>query len=94
MTVLIIDDEKDSRDLVCRVVEDCRGRAIAAASAEEGLALLRQRKPDVVISDIGMPGEDGYEFIRRMRMLPPEEGGDTPAAALTAFARSEDRRRR
>jgi CheY-like chemotaxis protein len=49
--------------------------------------------PNIIISDIGMPGEDGYEFIRKVRLLPPEKGGRIPAAALTAFARAEDRTR-
>jgi hypothetical protein len=54
---------------------------------------LESWRPDVLLSDIGMPGEDGYELIRRVRELPPDRGGRTPAAALTAFARGEDRRR-
>ncbi|MDQ3212864.1 MAG: response regulator, partial [Acidobacteriota bacterium] len=64
-----------------------------AASASEALEALRRAKPDVVISDIGMPGEDGYALIRMIRALPPDEGGDVPAVALTAYARSEDRTR-
>ncbi|HMO27093.1 MAG TPA: response regulator, partial [Tepidisphaeraceae bacterium] len=53
--------------------------------------LLRTTRPDVLASDIGMPGEDGYSLIRRVRALPPEQGGRTPALALTAYARAEDR---
>ena len=66
---------------------------LLAASSEEALALLRENRPDMIISDIGMPQEDGYAFIRRVRALSDEEGGNIPAAALTAFARAEDRTR-
>ena len=66
--------------------------SVEASSAAEGLARVIADKPDVIVSDIGMPGEDGYAFIRRVRALPPEQGGRTPAAALTAYARAEDRR--
>jgi CheY-like chemotaxis protein len=65
--------------------------AVEAASALQALEAMAER-PDVVISDIGMPAMDGYELIRRIRDLPPEKGGRTPAAALTAYARAEDRR--
>jgi PAS domain S-box-containing protein len=91
--ILIVDDEPDGRGLVKRILEECQASAVAAGSAEEGLRLLRASPPDVLISDIGMPGEDGYQFLRKVRELGPEEGGRTPAIALTAFARSEDRRR-
>jgi PAS domain S-box-containing protein len=91
--VLVVDDEQDARDLVRLVLEDCHAKVVLAGSAAEGYLLLRRERPDVLLSDIGMPGEDGYEFIRRVRMLSSAEGGDVPAAALTAFARSEDRRR-
>ena len=57
----------------------------------EALAVLQAQRPDVIISDVGMPGQDGYELIRRIRALPPEDGGRTPAIALTAYARAEDR---
>jgi CheY-like chemotaxis protein len=73
------------------VLEDCGARVFLAASAEEGLEILRRERPDMIISDIGMPDVDGYDFIRRVRALPEQEGGRTPAAALTAFARAEDR---
>ena len=59
--------------------------------ADAALALLRTQPPHVLISDIGLPGTDGYEFLRRVRELPAAEGGRTPAIALTAFARAEDR---
>jgi PAS domain S-box-containing protein len=93
ITVLAVDDEPDARNLIRRVLEECGARVILAASAQEALERLSDDRPDMIVSDIGMPGEDGYEFIRRVRALRPEDGGRTPAAALTAFARSEDRTR-
>jgi len=91
--VLVVDDEPDARALVKRLLENCEAVVTTAASASEALEALRRAKPDVVISDIGMPGEDGYALIRMIRALPPDEGGDVPAVALTAYARSEDRTR-
>jgi PAS domain S-box-containing protein len=93
ITVLAIDDEADARDLLKRVLEDCGARVVLAASAAEGIEAVTRERPDMIVSDIGMPDEDGYEFIRRVRKLTPEDGGRTPAAALTAFARAEDRTR-
>ncbi len=91
--VLVLDDEKDSRALVKRILEECDAIVEVAASAEEALAVLKRQQTDVVISDIGLPGTDGYQFIRTVRALTEAEGGKLPAIALTAFARSEDRRR-
>jgi CheY-like chemotaxis protein len=93
ITVLAVDDEADARDLLKRVLEECGARVVLAKSAADGLAAVTRERPDMIISDIGMPGEDGYEFIRKVRMLKPGDGGRTPAAALTAFARAEDRTR-
>jgi PAS domain S-box-containing protein len=89
--VLVVDDEADARLLVERVLTQCGAEVCLARSAEEGLNKLREFRPQVLISDVGMPLTDGYEFIRSVRQLSPEEGGKTPAIALTAFARSEDR---
>jgi CheY-like chemotaxis protein len=89
--VLVVDDEPDARNLMRRLLEDCGAQVITAASVTEALGLVSSARPDVVVSDIGMPGEDGYELIRRLRALAPEAGGATPAVALTAYARSEDR---
>ena len=91
--VLVVDDEPDARDLLKRVLEHRQGQVALAADAREALRILSDQRFDVIVSDIGMPGIDGYELIRRIRELPPEQGGKTPAIALTAFARSEDRRR-
>jgi CheY-like chemotaxis protein/anti-sigma regulatory factor (Ser/Thr protein kinase) len=93
LAVLVIDDEPDARDLVECVLSEARATVFTASSAQEGVALLRLRRPDVIVCDIGMPERDGYQFIRDVRGLPPTEGGRTPAIALTAFARSEDRTR-
>ncbi len=91
--VLVVDDELDARLLVKRVLEDCEAIVTIASSAAEALEAIRLEKPDVLLSDIGMPGEDGYVLIRNVRALGPTGGGDVPAIALTAYARSDDRRR-
>jgi signal transduction histidine kinase/ActR/RegA family two-component response regulator len=92
ITVLVVDDEPDARDLLNAVLDDAGAMVLVAASAAEGLALLQQRSPDVIVSDIGMPECDGYQFMRDVRDLNAPENS-TPAVALTAFARSEDRTR-
>ena len=89
--VLVVDDEPDARSLVKRLLEDCQGQVVTAANASEALELVRTQRPDVLVCDIGMPGEDGYALIRRVRALGPDNGGNVPAAALTAYARAEDR---
>jgi PAS domain S-box-containing protein len=91
--VLVVDDEVDARALIKRVLEMHGATVSTADSAPEGLELLRRERPAVLLTDIGMPDEDGYGFLSRVRALPEEEGGTTPAVALTAFARAEDRRR-
>ena len=91
--VLIVDDEPDSRELLAAFFTDCKASVTTAASAAEGLAVLERVRPDVLISDIGMPDEDGYAFIAKVRARPESAGGKTPAIALTAYARAEDRAR-
>lgn len=91
LRVLIVDDEMDARDLVIEMLERRGAEVRGAASAAEGIECLENWRPDVLIADIGMPGEDGYGLIRRVRALSTESGGDTPAMALTAYARTEDR---
>jgi PAS domain S-box-containing protein len=91
--VLIVDDEPDARQLIKRMLVQCQAEVIVAANAAEGLALLTSERPNVIVSDIGMPERDGYQLIRDVRKLPASQGGQTPAVALTAFARSEDRTR-
>lgn len=87
--VLVVDDERDTRDWLQRVFLGCGATPALAASSAEGRRLVNSFEPDVIISDIGMPGEDGYDFIRAVRSA----GCRTPAIALTAFARAEDRQR-
>lgn len=89
--VVCVDDEPDSRDLVKRLLEDAGASVMTAASAGEAFDLIQQSRPDVLISDIGMPGEDGHSLLRRVRALSAEQGGQTVAIALTAYARAEDR---
>ncbi len=91
--VLLVDDEADARELLAEVLEQYGATVSAVASADEAVRVLREERPTVLLSDIGLPGEDGHSLMRRVRALPPEAGGRTPAAALTAFARSEDGRR-
>jgi CheY-like chemotaxis protein len=91
--VLIVDDDADAMELVKRVLKSCEAQVTTAASGAEGLALLQQECPDVVLADIGMPGMDGYEFVRQVRGLELERARNTPVVALTALGRSEDRRR-
>jgi signal transduction histidine kinase/FixJ family two-component response regulator len=92
LKVLIVDDQPDARELLAAVMTRCGAMAIEASSSSEGLGRVMAARPDVIISDIGMPEEDGYSFIRRVRKLAADAGGRTPAAALTAYARAEDRR--
>ncbi|RDU96986.1 ATP-binding response regulator [Trinickia dinghuensis] len=93
LRVLVLEDEPDARELVERVLQERGATTLAFASALEALDACTAEAPDVILSDIGLPGVDGYEFIRRLRMSEGQRGRSTPAAALTAFARSEDRRR-
>ncbi|HJU53644.1 MAG TPA: ATP-binding protein [Pyrinomonadaceae bacterium] len=93
LRVLVVDDEADTLDLIKVLLGQCGAEVATAKSSAEALALFEESTPDVLISDIGMPGEDGYELIRRVRELPPERGGRTPAVALTAYARAADRLR-
>jgi CheY-like chemotaxis protein len=88
---LVVDDEPDARALVKRLLENCHAHVTVAASAAEAFKCVQAGKFDVLISDIGMPGEDGYSLIRRIRALANEDGGELPAIALTAYARAEDR---
>jgi PAS domain S-box-containing protein len=92
---LVVDDEADARELLTTLLQQCGARVTPAASAHEALAVLITaedgRRPDVVVSDISMPGVDGYELITRMRELAPELGGRIPAVALTAYGRAIDR---
>ncbi|MGV7207314.1 ATP-binding protein [Oxalobacteraceae bacterium A2-2] len=93
LQVLVVDDEDDARDLIKRILTDCNAEVLTAATASEALALLQHRRPDLLVSDLGMPEMDGYGLLDRIRAMGPAHGGDLPAIALTAFARAEDRQR-
>jgi signal transduction histidine kinase/ActR/RegA family two-component response regulator len=89
LKVLVVDDEVDARSLIERLLMDCNARVTTAASADDAMSALTRDTPDILISDIGMPGEDGYVLIRRVREL--IDNVTIPAIALTAYARTEDR---
>jgi PAS domain S-box-containing protein len=90
--VLVVDDEPDTRELIKFVLENSGAQAIAVASAGEALLAFEQWSPDVLVSDIGMPQEDGYTLIRKLRARESKQGKLIPAVALTAYAREEDYR--
>ncbi len=92
-TVLVVDDDDDTRVLLDTVLGRYGAEVTAASSAGEALEAMRESSFDVLISDIEMPDEDGYTLIRKVRARPASRGGQIPAAALTAYARSEDRMR-
>ncbi len=91
LRVLVVDDDDDARSLVAEFLRGAGALVETAASAASGLAAIEAFRPDVLVSDIGMPGEDGFSFIRRVRALGPSRGGTLPAVALTAYTRSQDR---
>jgi CheY-like chemotaxis protein len=93
LRILVVDDEADARDLLAIRLQQYGAEVIPAASAEAALdALSRQKpRPDLIVSDIAMPGEDGYSLLRQVRAMEPEQGGRIPAIALTAYSRTKDR---
>jgi PAS domain S-box-containing protein len=91
--VLVVDDDADTRQLLKRVLESHGAAVKTAASAAEALEMIAAGPPDALVADIGMPGEDGYSLMRKVRRLPSSHGGTVPALALTAYARPEDRAR-
>jgi len=91
--VLVVDDEPDTRDMLRTIIEQFGAQVKTSASSAEALRVFHEWPPDVIVSDIEMPGEDGYQLMRRIRQLSPERGGQTPAVALTAYARTDDRLR-
>jgi len=93
VSVLVVDDDRDARELIARILTDCNARVRIAASAREAFAALQADMPNLLISDLGMPEVDGFELLSWVRALPRDCGGLLPAVALTAFARSEDRLR-
>ncbi len=93
LRVMVVDDEPDSRDLMAVALEGNGAEVMAVDSAVRARGVFDGFRPDVLVSDIAMAEEDGYDLIRWVRDLPPDRGGAIPAAAVTAYARSEDRRR-
>lgn len=91
LQILVVDDEVDAREMLSVLLEQCGASVTTVASASEAFEMLQRLKPDILVSDIGMPDEDGYTLITRIRDLSAEKGGQTPAIALTAYARTEDR---
>jgi CheY-like chemotaxis protein len=88
--VLVVDDDRDTREMLSLSLTLGGADVRAGATAREALEILDQWKPDVLVSDIGMPCEDGYDLMRKVRSLPAARGGQVPAAALTGYASSED----
>jgi PAS domain S-box-containing protein len=93
LKVLVVDDEDGAREITAAILSEAQAEVRTAASAEEALQILDEWQPQVLVADIGMPDVDGYEFIRRVRARGAQRGGNIPAAALTAYARAQDRMR-
>jgi PAS domain S-box-containing protein len=91
LRILVVDDEADTRELLKEGLQYCGAKVSVAGNAREALDALVATAPDILISDIGMPGVDGYDLIRQVRNLPRQRGGKIPAIALTAYTRTEDR---
>jgi signal transduction histidine kinase/DNA-binding response OmpR family regulator len=91
LRVLVVDDEPETRSLIEYVLKQCEARVTAVGSAREALAVIEAAPFDALLSDVGMPEEDGHSLIRKVRLLPEARGGRVPAIALTAYARKEDR---
>jgi CheY-like chemotaxis protein len=85
-----VEDDLDSRELIAMFLTGCGANVSAVGSAAEAIASFSGRRPDLIVSDIAMPGRSGYELIRELRARPPEAGGTVPALALTAYAAQED----
>jgi CheY-like chemotaxis protein len=93
LRVLVVEDEPDTREMIQRFLEEQGAAVFTAIAADEALRQMVTVRPQILISDIGLPGMDGYELVQRVRALDVEQGGMIPAIALTAFVRSEDRTR-
>jgi PAS domain S-box-containing protein len=86
LQVLIVDDESDTRELTAFILKQFKAIITTVASAQEALSAIKKQKPDILLSDIGMPDMDGYILMQHLRALPPDQGGEIPAIALTAYA--------
>ena len=93
MVILVIEDEPDTRELLVHVLETCRAKVYAAEGAVEARRILASVTPNLIISDIGMPDEDGYSFLESVRGSPDRQKRRIPAIALTAFSRPQDEAR-
>jgi signal transduction histidine kinase len=91
--VLLVDDQIDARDLLSEILRRAEADVTIASSVREAFDCLAKQPPDVLVSDLAMPGEDGYSLLQTLRQFPADRGGQTPAIALTAYARDEDRRK-
>ena len=91
LRLVAVDDDETIRELLQQALESAGAEVCTAASAREALEQIRRFHPHAIISDIGMPHEDGYVFLRRVRNLPPESGGATPAIAVSGFTKEKDR---
>lgn len=91
LRILVVDDDRDSSEFIAFLLEQSGAIATVAASVQSALQVFSSFHPDVLLSDIGMPEENGYSLIRKIRLLSPEQGGQIPAIALTAYARDQDR---
>ena len=89
--IIVVDDDPTAVELITEVLVQAGGEVISCGTADDALQAFARSRPDVILSDIEMPGQDGYSLIRKLRALGPEQGGKTPAVALTAFGRPEDR---
>jgi CheY-like chemotaxis protein len=89
--ILVVDDDHDCCELLAIVLRQAGAQVRPTFSAKEALQVLQTWQPDVLLADIGMPEEDGYTLIRKLRSLTPQQGGNIPAAALTAYAGNQDR---
>jgi CheY-like chemotaxis protein len=89
--IIVVDDDPTAVELITEVLVQAGGEVISCGTADDALQAFARSRPDLIVSDIEMPGQDGYSLIRKLRALGPEQGGKTPAVALTAFGRPEDR---
>jgi CheY-like chemotaxis protein len=91
LKILVVDDDVDTRELIEWVLKRVGAEVTSVGSAREALDVLEREKPHILVSDIAMPEEDGYTLLKKIRALPPERGGRTPAVALTAHSLVQDR---
>jgi CheY-like chemotaxis protein len=93
LRILLVDDEPDGRELLTLVLQQSGAEVTAVTSTEAAMDSIVRWRPHILVSDIGLPGKDGFALIRQVRALRPEQGGATPAIALTAYASFDDRKR-